>query len=68
MKTIKNIITKVNATIDNYLPNVPNWFVWTIGLLVIYLILKYAKMFSKNVMVLRYYVDHKLDVPYKFCM
>lgn len=40
MKTIKNIITKVNATIDNYLPNLPNWFVWTIGLLVIYLILK----------------------------
>jgi hypothetical protein len=40
METIKNIITKINATIDNYLPNVPNWFVWTIGLLVIYLILK----------------------------
>jgi hypothetical protein len=40
METIKNIIAKVNATIDTYFPTVPNWCIWTIGALVIYLILK----------------------------
>lgn len=39
METIKNFISKVNQTIDAYFPTVPNWCIWTIGALVIYLIL-----------------------------
>jgi hypothetical protein len=40
MKTIKDIIAGINESIDAYLPSVPNWCIWTIGALVLWLILK----------------------------
>lgn len=40
MKNIKNFINKINTQIDIYLPLVPNWMIWTAGLIVIYLIVK----------------------------
>lgn len=40
MDSIKDIIAKINNKIDTYFPTVPNWCIWTIGVLVVYLILK----------------------------
>jgi hypothetical protein len=40
MNTLKELVAKINTTIDTYFPTVPNWCIWTIGALVIYLILK----------------------------
>ncbi len=40
METIKNFIKKINDSIDAYLPNVPNWCIWTIVVLAVYLMLK----------------------------
>lgn len=40
MDSIKNIIAKINQSIDAYFPSVPNWCIWTIGALVLWLVIK----------------------------